>query len=431
MASHRKPRKRVPLLGIGIAAFCLLAGAAGGGAALASSGGSAPQAATLDSAWVTGAMVDSFARAVPNAANKTVYVYACLTSGRLTSFSVTAPNCPANSVRVHWVAESGPATSPDPVPSTSPQPRTSASSSPTSTASASPSPTQTSASAAPTSAAPTTTAPATPPTTAAPQPSPSSPRPSASTSPSPSPTATSPSPTGLTQCTTNQNGGANDTVTQLDGDAYHLQANEYNSGAAFKICTDGNAAFTISTSGISVSHDGAPGAYPSIYKGCHWGYCTANSGLPVAVSAMTSSPDAVTTTYDTSTINSGAWDDSYDIWYNPNRSTNNNSTGLEMMIWLNHFGGVQPAGSPGPTVTLDGIRFTVWYGGSGNGGTVSFVANTPMNSVNNLDLGPLAAYAVSRGYMQNSWFLIDVEAGFEPWTSGQGLTADAFNVTVR
>ena len=47
------------------------------------------------------------------------------------------------------------------------------------------------------------------------------------------------------------------------------------------------------------------------------------------------------------------------------------------------------------------------------------------------DLGPLAAYTVSKGYMQNSWFLIDVEAGFEPWTSGQGLTADAFNVTVH
>jgi cellulose 1,4-beta-cellobiosidase len=102
-----------------------------------------------------------------------------------------------------------------------------------------------------------------------------------------------------------------------------------------------------------------------------------------------------------------------------------------MMIWLNHFGGTQPAGSAGPTVTLDGISWTVWYGGNGNGGTVSFVANNSVNSVSNLDLGPLAAYSVSKGYMQNSWFLIDVEAGFEPWTSGQGLTANSFNVTVH
>jgi cellulose 1,4-beta-cellobiosidase len=235
----------------------------------------------------------------------------------------------------------------------------------------------------------------------------------------------------MANCTTNQNGGANDTVTQLDGDTYHLQANEYNSGADFKICTNGSPDFTISSSGVSVSHDGAPGAYPSLYKGCHWGYCTNNSGMPVAVSTMANTPGKVTTSYGTSTVSSGAWDDSYDIWFNPARSTNNNSSGLEMMIWLNHFGGVQPAGSPGPTVNIDGISFTVWYGGSGNGGTVSFVANSPTSSVTNMDLGPLAAYAVSRGYMQNSWFLIDVEAGFEPWTSGQGLTANDFNVTVH
>ena len=173
-------------------------------------------------------------------------------------------------------------------------------------------------------------------------PSPSASSPSTSPTPTPTPTTSSPAPTGK-NCTTNQNGGANNNVTQLDGDTYHLQANEYNSGAAFKICTDGNPDFTISTSGVNVSHDGAPGAYPSIYKGCHWGYCTANSGMPVAVSTMAGTPDKVTTSYSTSTVDSGAWDDSYDIWYNPAQSTNNNSSGLEMMIWLNHFGGVQPA----------------------------------------------------------------------------------------
>jgi hypothetical protein len=234
-----------------------------------------------------------------------------------------------------------------------------------------------------------------------------------------------------TQCTTNQGGGPNSHVTELDNNTYHLQANEWNSSATFTICTDGGPDFTISTSGISVAHNGAPGAYPSIYKGCHWGFCTANSGMPVAVSAMTATANKVTTSYSTATVANGAWDDAYDIWYNPAATTSSNNTGLEMMVWLNHFGGTQPAGSQAGTVTLDGIGWTVWYGGSGNGGTVSFVANNPMSSVSNLDLGPLAAYSVSKGYMQNSWSLIDVEAGFEPWTSGQGLTANLFNVTVH
>lgn len=427
MANHRKPRKLLPLAVIG--ALSVLAGAAAAGGVALTGGSPAPQAATLDSAWVTSAMVDSFARAVPDSTGGNVLVYACLASGKLTGVSVSAPTCPANAVRLHWVAQSSPASSPSPVatasasPSPSPSPKAKRTHAPVAPSS-SPSPTSPS----PTSPSPTSPSPSplrTPSSSA-------SPSPTQSATPVPIAPSTPPaSPTGMLNCTSNQNGGANDTVTQLDGDAYHLQANEYNSGSTFKICTNGNADFTIASSGVAVSHDGAPGAYPSVYKGCHWGDCTANSGLPVAVSKMTSTPNDVTTSYNTTTVNSGAWDDSYDIWYNPAQSTSDNSSGLEMMIWLNHFGGVQPAGSPGPTVTLDGISFTVWYGGSGNGGTVSFVANNPMSSVNNLDLGPLAAYAVSKGYMQNSWFLIDVEAGFEPWTGGQGLTANSFNVTVH
>jgi Glycosyl hydrolase family 12 len=419
MANHRKPRKLLPLAVVG--ALSVLAGAAAaGGVALAGGTPAAPQAATLDSAWVTSAMVDSFARGVPDSGGGNVLVYACLASGKLTGVSVTAPTCPADAVRLHWVAQASAPSSPSPVTIAS--------------ASASPSPSSRQSPKARPTRVPV--APATSPTSPGPsplRPPPSSrPTPTSSATPVPIAPSTAPAqPIGMLNCTSNQNGGANDTVTQLDGDAYHLQANEYNSGATFKICTDGSPDFTISSSGVAVSHDGAPGAYPSIYKGCHWGDCTDNSGMPVSVSSMTNTPGKVTTSYNTTTVSNGAWDDSYDIWYNPAQSTSNNSSGLEMMIWLNHFGGVQPAGSPGPTVTIDGISFTVWYGGSGNGGTVSFVANSPTSSVNNLELGPLAAYAVSKGYMQNSWFLIDVEAGFEPWTSGQGLTANSFNVTVH
>jgi Glycosyl hydrolase family 12 len=64
-------------------------------------------------------------------------------------------------------------------------------------------------------------------------------------------------------------------------------------------------------------------------------------------------------------------------------------------------------------------------------GTLSYVATTPTTSVNELDLGPLADDAVSRGYMTNAWYLIDVEAGFEVWQGGAGLTANSFSVTVN
>jgi hypothetical protein len=170
-------------------------------------------------------------------------VSACPTSGKLTGVPAGSSECPPNSVT---------AASPSPLPAPS--------------SSASPSP------------------------SAPPAPAPSTP------APTPTPTQT-PAPTGRMNCTTNQNGGANDNVTQLDNDTYHLQANEYNSDAVFTICTNGNPDFTISSPGVNVSHDGAPGAYPSLYKGCHWGYCTSNSGMPVPVSTMSSTPNEVTTSW--------------------------------------------------------------------------------------------------------------------------------------
>jgi cellulose 1,4-beta-cellobiosidase len=35
------------------------------------------------------------------------------------------------------------------------------------------------------------------------------------------------------------------------------------------------------------------------------------------------------------------------------------------------------------------------------------------------------------GWIQKSWYLIDVEAGFELWQGGTGLATDSFAVNVR
>jgi hypothetical protein len=51
-------------------------------------------------------------------------------------------------------------------------------------------------------------------------------------------------------------------------------------------------------------------------------------------------------------------------------------------------------------------------------------------SVRNLDLHPLIADAVRRGYIRKSWYLIDVEAGFELWQGGAGLATRTFAVHV-
>jgi cellulose 1,4-beta-cellobiosidase len=224
-------------------------------------------------------------------------------------------------------------------------------------------------------------------------------------------------------------------TVSLDGGAYKLQSNEFDSSAALSICNNAGLDFDVASSSIAQTST-VPGAYPSLFKGCHFGDCTTGSGMPISVSTITGTAGTVTTSYNTTTVTGGKWDDSYDIWYNAAKTTSNNETGLEMMIWLNHTTGneaVQPIGSVvASNVSIGGHVYNVWHGvNGGTAGTVSYVLATPDDSLSNIDLGPLAADAVSRGYLSKADFLIDVEAGFEVWNNGAGLTANSFSVNVK
>ncbi|HEX9516491.1 MAG TPA: hypothetical protein VF940_09990, partial [Streptosporangiaceae bacterium] len=99
-----------------------------------------------------------------------------------------------------------------------------------------------------------------------------------------------------------------------------------------------------------------------------------------------------------------------------------------LMIWLNHHGPVQPFGSQvARNVSIGGRSYNAWYGKQA-WNTVSYTMTTGTASVSNLDLQPLIADAVSRGYISTSWYLIDVEAGFELWQGGAGLATRSFSV---
>jgi hypothetical protein len=220
---------------------------------------------------------------------------------------------------------------------------------------------------------------------------------------------------------------------------YNLQVNEYNSTAALVITSDGAtspAAFAVPVSALNVASGGAPGAGPSLYYGNHWGTVSDDGGgLPVAVSAITGG-GAVTTSWsiDTSTVAAGdVWDASYDVWFNASSSGNqsvDNASNLELMVWLNHAAGATPTGVQVATgMSIAGLTLDVWYGTGGDGPCVSYVLSPSGSSVTNLDLGLLAADAVTRGYLNASWYLIDVEAGFELWSGGAGLKSTAFSLT--
>ena len=231
---------------------------------------------------------------------------------------------------------------------------------------------------------------------------------------------------------------ATTTLTQMQtspvaGGIYTVQNNEWGSGAAESITTDGNADFTVANSAIDNATNGAPGGYPSIYQGCHWGNCTSGglSATPIQVSSLTTGK--VTTSWSTTQPGgSNDYDVAYDIWFNQTPTTTGQPDCTELMVWLNHNGPVQPFGSEVATnVTVGGVGYNVWEGSQGSFDTVSYTMTTPETSVSGLDLAPLAQNAVSRGYLSNSCYLIDIEAGFELWQGGGGLATNSFSVDIN
>lgn len=216
------------------------------------------------------------------------------------------------------------------------------------------------------------------------------------------------------------------------GGVYNVQNDEWGSGAAECITTDGNADFTVADSAIDNATNGAPGAYPSVYQGCHFGVCTSGglTATPIQVSSLTSGK--VTTSWSTTQPGGGNdYDVAYDVWFNHAATTTGQPDCTELMVWLNHNGPVQPYGSEVATgVTVGGRGYNVWEGRQWFADTVSYAMTTPATSVSGLDLAPLAQDAVSRGYLSASCYLIDVEAGFEIWRGGAGLATDSFSVDV-
>jgi hypothetical protein len=209
----------------------------------------------------------------------------------------------------------------------------------------------------------------------------------------------------------------------LSSGTYTVQNNEWNSSTTQCISATEPSSFSITQSAISNPTNGAPGSYPSIYRGCHWGNCTTNSGLPLQVSNIGSA----LTSWNTTQPGSGAYDVAYDVWFNQTPSTNGQPDGAELMIWLNSIGGVQPAGSPIGQVTIGGASYTVWTVRISTWNYVAYVNNSPTTAVTNLDLHAFINDAVTRNSINSSWYLIDVEAGFELWQGGTGLSTNSFS----
>jgi hypothetical protein len=179
--------------------------------------------------------------------------------------------------------------------------------------------------------------------------------------------------------------------------------------------------------------NGSPAGYPSIFTGNFSGGSTMGSGLPRAVSAITAGSVQTSWTW-ASNGATGSYNAAYDVWFSTGSNGDPGAAGPSggyLMVWYHKPSGNQPIGAIVASATIAGKTWNVWYGNnSGNGKpVVSYAAQTDITSMT-YSLGDFIRDAVTRGYLQNSWYLTNVFSGFEIWSGGVGLETTDFAVTV-
>lgn len=205
---------------------------------------------------------------------------------------------------------------------------------------------------------------------------------------------------------------------------YVAQNNRWGTSATQCIETT-NTGFNLIQADGSVPTNGAPKSYPSMFYGCHYTNCSPGTTLPKQVSTISSINSSISYTY----VNNATYNASFDIWLDPTPKRDGVNA-LEIMIWLNRVGPIQPIGSSVGSATVAGRTWDVWRGNNGGNEVISFVAPSAINSMS-FNAMEFINQAISRGLMTNSWYLTSIQAGFEPWVGGAGLAVNSFTTTVN
>lgn len=203
---------------------------------------------------------------------------------------------------------------------------------------------------------------------------------------------------------------------------YTVMNNRWGSTAEQCINVTGSGFQIVSQKGWTSG--GAPLSYPAIYVGCHYDNCSPGTTLPRQVSQIGSVPSSISYNYVGGTYNA-----SYDIWLDPTpKRTGVNQ--MEIMIWLNRQGSIQPIGSRVGSTGVGGRTWEVWQGNNGGNDVVSYVAPSPIGSWS-FNVMDFVRDVDSRTRVDSSWYLTSVQAGFEPWQGGEGLAVNSFSTDVQ
>jgi hypothetical protein len=202
---------------------------------------------------------------------------------------------------------------------------------------------------------------------------------------------------------------------------YHVSNNVWGSGAGVgEQCLDVDLESTYFSVIKSTHNSSGVASYPFIRKGCHWGGCTASEYNPFPIQAGEVETAPFTWVVNTDGVG-GTWNAAFESFFSLTGASSPNGGG-ELMIWIKYNGGAGPAGAKVATVEIGGHTWDVYFMVMSSWNYIAYKITSQVDSVS-LDLKDFIHDALTRGYLYTAWYLDNMEAGFEIWRDGQGLTS--------
>ena len=133
--------------------------------------------------------------------------------------------------------------------------------------------------------------------------------------------------------------------------------------------------FSITSQQGSAPTNGAPVSYPSVFYGCHYTNCSPGTNLPRQLSQIGSVTSSIGYQY----VSGAIYDAAYDVWLDPSPRTDGVNQ-MEIMIWFNRQGSIQPIGGVVGNTTIGGRTWQVWQGSNGSNNVYSYVAPSAIPS---------------------------------------------------
>ncbi|AGZ45210.1 GH12 family glycosyl hydrolase domain-containing protein [Actinoplanes friuliensis] len=208
------------------------------------------------------------------------------------------------------------------------------------------------------------------------------------------------------------------------GGRYTVMNNRWGTTAQQCINVTDNGFAITSQQGVG-NTSGAPVSYPAVYLGCHYTNCSPGTNLPIQVSSISSANSSISYNY----VSGATYDAAYDIWLDPS-PRKDGVNAMEIMIWFNRQGSIQPIGSVVGTTTIGGRSWQVWQGSNGSNNVISYVAPSAISSWN-FSVLDFINDVKNRGAITSAWYLTSIQAGFEPWIGGTGLAVTSFSASVN